>query len=174
MTNNKHQLTNLKRKKYKYAFDFVLFAFYFSIISCCGYTTRSLLPDYIRKVHVKIFENQTVKAGLDEIATNTVIESFRSGSSLRIVDEKSADIIIEGKISSFSKDPYTYTSNQTIIEYKITVKFSVRCIDNVKNEIFWEGDISDWSTYTTDEDKGITGAVQKTADRLVTTILTNW
>jgi hypothetical protein len=143
-------------------------------ISCCGYSTRSLLPEYIQKVHVKIFENRTVKAGLDELATNTVIEAFRSGSNLRIVDEKSADIIIEGTVSGFSKDPHTYTSDQTIIDYKITIKFTVRCIDRVKNEIFWEGDVSEWTTYSSNENEGINEAVEKTAERLVTTILTNW
>ena len=143
-------------------------------LSCCGYSTRSLLPEYIQKVHIKIFENRTVKAGLDELATNTVIEAFRSGSNLRIVDEKSADIIIEGTISGFSKDPHTYTSDQTIIDYKITIKFTIRCIDRTKNEIFWEGDVSEWATYSTNEDEGINEAMEKIADQLVTTILTNW
>jgi hypothetical protein len=143
-------------------------------VSCCGYSTRSLLPDYIQKIHIKIFENRTVKVGLDELATNSVIEAFRSGSNLRIVDEKSADIIIEGTVSRFSKDPYTYTSDQTIIDYKITIKFTIRCIDRIKNEIFWEGDVSEWAIYSTNEDEGINEAMEKTAERLVTTILTNW
>ncbi|MFX0140502.1 MAG: LPS assembly lipoprotein LptE [Candidatus Hodarchaeota archaeon] len=143
-------------------------------LSCCGYSTRSLLPNYMQKVHIKIFENQTFKAGLDELATNDVIEAFRSGSNLRIVDENSADIVIEGKVSGFSKDPYTYTSNQTIIEYKISIKFHVRCVDKVKNEVFWEGSVSDWATYATDEEEAVNEAMKKTADRLVTAILTNW
>jgi len=143
-------------------------------LSGCGYSTRSLLPSYIQKVHVKIFTNQTIKTGLDELATNSVIEAFRSGSSLRIVDENSADIVIEGKVSGYSKDPYTYTANQTIIEYKITIKFTIRCVDRVRNEVFWEGDVSDWATYSVNEDEGINQAMKKTAEKLVTTILTKW
>jgi hypothetical protein len=27
-------------------------------VSCCGYSTRSLLPSYMQKVHIKLFENQ--------------------------------------------------------------------------------------------------------------------
>ncbi len=144
------------------------------IISSCGYSTRSLLPNYLQKVHIKLFENQTLKVRLDELATDAVIEAFRSGSNLRIVDENSADIVIEGKISGFSKDPYVYTSDQTIIEYKISVKFSIRCVDKVRNEIFWEGSVSDWATYDTDEEGAIDEAIKKTADRLVNAILTNW
>ena len=143
-------------------------------MSCCGYSTRSLLPGYMEKLHIKIFENQTVKVGLDERTTNAVIEAFRSGSNLRIVDENSADIVIEGKVTGFSKDPYTYTADQTILQYKITVKFTIRSIDRQKNEVFWEGDVSDWATYDTDEEKGIDEAIKKTAEKLVTTILTNW
>jgi hypothetical protein len=86
----------------------------------------------------------------------------------------SADIVIEGKVTGFSKDPYTYTSDQTVIEYKITVKFSVRCVDRVKNEVFWEGNVSDWATYASEEETAINVAIKKTADRLVNKILTNW
>jgi len=155
------------------AFGIVIFAFSM-FISCCGYSTRSLLPSYIQKVHIKLFENQTLKVRLDELATDAVLDAFRGGSNLRIVDENSADVVIHGKVSDFSKDPYTYTSDQTVLEYKITVKFSVRCIDKVRNEVFWEGSVSDWATYETDEDSAIDEAVRKTAERLVNTILTNW
>ncbi len=146
------------------------------VVSCCGYSTRSLLPGYFRKVHIKLFENQTLKPGLDELATNSTIEAFRSGSNLRIADENSADIVVEGKVSGYSKDPHTYTSDQTILEYKITVKFSVRCVDRVKNEVFWEGAVSDWATYAAvgQEEEAINDATKKTAERLVNTVLTNW
>lgn len=154
---------------------FVIYALTFCMfVSCCGYSTRSLLPDYMQKVHIKLFENRTLKAGIDEIATSSVIDAFRSASNLRIVDENSADIVIEGKVSNFSKDPYTYTSGQTILEYKITVSFSIRCVDRVKNEVFWEGSVSDWATYETDEDAAVSEAIKKTAERLVNTVLTNW
>lgn len=153
---------------------FLFLTFYLLFASCCGYSTRSLLPDYMQKVHIKLFENQTFKARLDEMATNTVVEAFRSGSNLRIVDENSADIVVEGKVSGFSKIPHTYTSDQTIIEYKITVKFSVRCVDRIRNEVFWEGTVSDWVAYATDEEEAINEAIKKTADRLVNAILTNW
>ncbi|MBA7529967.1 hypothetical protein ES705_22169 [subsurface metagenome] len=155
-------------------FNFLLLTFYLSMISCCGYSTRSLLPSHMQKVHIKLFKNQTFKIGLDEIATTTVIEAFRGGSNLRIVDENSADIVIDGKVSGFTKAPYTYTSDQTVIEYKITVKFSVRCVDKVKNDVFWEGDVSDWASYASDEEEAINAAIKKTAENLVNQILTNW
>lgn len=146
----------------------------FMMISCCGYSTRSLMPEYMQKIYIGILENRTLKPGLDELATNAVIEAFRSGSNLRIVDESSADLVLEGSVSGFSKDPHTYTSDQTILQYKITVKYSMRCIDKVRNEVFWEGDVSDWALYETDEEQGIRDASKKAAERLVTSVLTNW
>ncbi len=171
----------MKRKAHLAHLSFVIHPLFIILIlalalsiSCCGYSTRSLLPSYIQKVHIKLFENKTLKVRLDELATDAVLEAFRGGSNLRIVDENSADVVIHGKVSGFSKDPYTYTSDQTVLEYKITVKFSVRCIDKVRNEVFWEGSVSDWATYETDEDSAIDEAMKKTAERLVNTILTNW
>jgi hypothetical protein len=143
-------------------------------LSCCGYSTRSLLPEYLQKVHVGLFQNRTLKSGLDELATNSVIEAFRSGSNLRVVDEAGADLVLEGSVSGYSKDPHTYTADQTILEYRIMVKYSVRCVDRVRNEVFWEGDISDWALYDVDEDQAVNEAAKKAAERLVATILTKW
>lgn len=145
-----------------------------AVLSCCGYTTRSLLPGYMQNIYISLFENRTLKSGLDELATNDVVEAFRSGSNLRIVDASSADLVLEGSVTGYSKNPYTYTSDQTILEYKITITYAVRCIDKAKNEVFWEGNVSDWALFTTDEEQGIRDAAKKTAERLVTSILTNW
>ena len=145
-----------------------------SVLSCCGYSTRSLLPEYMQKVHIGLMQNRTLKPVLDEVATHAVIEAFRGGSNLRITDEGSADLVVEGSVSGYSKDPYTYTSDQTILQYKITIKYSARCVDRARNEVFWEGDVSDWALYDTDEDQSIAEAAKKAAERLVTSILTNW
>ena len=169
-----------KPKKYgihlSFCIQLLVVICYLSLIyvSCCGYSTRSLLPAHFEKVHIRIFENRTLKPGLDELATNSVTDAFRSGSGLRITDENSADLIIEGKVTGYSKDPHTYTSDQTVTEYKITVKYSVRCLDRVKNEAFWEGSVSEWAAFSTDEEAAIKEAAKKAADKLVETILTNW
>jgi hypothetical protein len=143
------------------------------ILNCCGYSTRSLLPGYISKVHIKIFENQTYKTGLDEIATNLTIEAFRKNSNLKIVGEDQADIVINGKVTGFSKEPYIYTGALNISQYKVTIRFSVICFDQVKNTIFWQGDVTEWAV-DKDEEEGIREATKRAAERLVTVILTNW
>jgi len=156
--------------------SFCLLLTTYSILSfsCCGYSTRSLLPDYIQKVYIKIFENTTVKTGLDEIATQATIEAFRTGSDLKITDERQADIVIEGQIVNYNKEPYVYTGALSVSQYKVTITFHVRCLDQAKNGVFWEGDVSEWALFETDENQGINEATKKTAQKLVTTILTNW
>lgn len=163
-------------KERMHAAYFCLLPFAFLLIFGCGYSTKSLLPSYMQKVHIVLFQNRTLKPGLDEQATEKTIEAFRSGSNLVISDLTSADIVIEGEVVSYARDPNTYTSDQKIIDYKLTVKFSARCVDKVKNEVFWEGTVSDWSIYVPDddEDEAIEEATRKTADKLVNAILTNW
>jgi hypothetical protein len=143
-------------------------------LSCCGYSTRSLLPGHMRKLNIKLFENATVKTGLDELATQAVTEAFRTGSGLKLTTEKQADIVIEGRVANYAKEPYVYTGALDITQYKVTVTFSARCLDQVKNTVFWEGEVSDWALFTSDENQGISDAMKKTAQKLVTTILTNW
>jgi len=155
---------------------FCLLPFYFLLISGCGYSTKSLLPGYMQRVHIVLFQNRTLKPGLDEQATVKTIDAFRSGSNLAVSDLTNADIVIEGEVVSYARNPNTYTSGQRIIDYKLTVTFSARCIDKVKNEVFWEGTVSDWSIYApdADEDAAIEEATKKTAEKLVNAILTNW
>jgi len=167
-------MTKLFRSFYLLFTPYSLLSFSLLSLNCCGYSTRSLLPDYIQKVHVRIFENATVKTGLDEIATQATIEAFRTGSGLKITDDKQADIIIEGRIANYNKEPYVYTGALSVSQYKVTVSFHVRCLDQAKNEVFWEGDVSEWALFETDENQGINEATKKTAQKLVTTILTNW
>jgi hypothetical protein len=143
-------------------------------LSCCGYSTRSLLPGHMRELNVKLFENATVKTGLDELATQAVTEAFRTGSGLKLTAEKQADIVIEGRVANYVKEPYVYTGALNITQYKVTVSFWARCLDQAKNSVFWEGEVSDWALFTSDENQGISDAMKKTAQKLVTTILTNW
>lgn len=152
----------------------ILTVYYLLFINCCGYSTRSLLPGYMKKVGIKLFDNATVKTGLDELATQAVIEAFRTGSGLRLVDEKQADIVIEGRVANYEKEPYVYTGALNISQYKVTITLSIRCVDQVKNGVFWEGEVADWALFTSDETQGIAEAMKKTAQKLVSTILTNW
>ncbi|MEO0161390.1 MAG: LPS assembly lipoprotein LptE [candidate division WOR-3 bacterium] len=125
-------------------------------------------------MHIKIFENQTYKTGLDELATQTTLEAFRNNSGLQLVSEEQADIVLIGKVTGFAKEPYVYAGALSVSQYKITIKLSVTVYDRVRNTIFWQGDVADWATYTTEEEKGIREAMKRTAERLVTVILTNW
>jgi hypothetical protein len=161
-------------KNYKFIVFLICLGSFLFMVRCCGYSTRSLLPAHFKRVHIRLFENRTLKPGLDELATNAVIDAFRSGSGLMISDENSADLIIEGKVAGYAKDPYTYTSDQTVIAYKITVKYSVRCLDRVKNEVFWDGTVSEWAAFEVDEEAAVQEAIKKTAETLVEAVLTNW
>lgn len=155
-------------------FSLLLTAYSLLSFNCCGYSTRSLLPGHMRKLNIKLFENATVKTGLDELATQAVTEAFRTGSGLKLTDEKQADIVIEGRVANYAKEPYVYTGVLSITQYKVTVSFAARCVDQVSNTVFWEGEVSDWALFTSDENQGIADAMKKTAQKLVTTILTNW
>jgi hypothetical protein len=155
-------------------FSLLLTTYCLLSFNCCGYSTRSLLPGHMRKLNVKLFENATVKTGLDELATQAVTEAFRTGSGLKLTDEKQADLVIECRVANYVKEPYVYTGALNITQYKVTVTFSARCVDQVNNTVFWEGEVADWTLFTSDENQGIAEAMKKTAQKLVTTILTNW
>ncbi len=164
----------MDRAIFKTVFVISAFAAAWLAVSCCGYSTRSLLPSHIKRIHIRLFENNTLKPGLDEKATLLLTDAFRSGSGLRVVGESNADIVLEGRIVNYDKFPYTYTGDRSYVEYRVAVSLNARCVDREKNEVFWEGTISDWVTYTDNEDQAIDAAIKKAAEKMVNAILTNW
>ncbi len=145
-------------------------------LSCCGYSTKSLLPSHFKNIYIEIFENRTIKIGLGEEMTREIIKQLTADGSLRVSGESKAQLKITGQISYFNKEPYVYSGNQTIDKYRISLRCNVQCIDLVKNEVYWEGEVSDWALIEQNQDEsiGISEAMTKVAKETVRRILTNW
>src|SRR5512132_28404 len=68
----------------------------------CGYSTSTaLLPTHLKTVAIPVFANATTEYSLDREITDAVIRTFVADNHLRVVDQRGADSVIRGKITSY-------------------------------------------------------------------------
>jgi outer membrane lipopolysaccharide assembly protein LptE/RlpB len=107
-------------------------------VGSCGYTTSpALLPSHLKTVAIPVFENETTESALEQDVTNAVINRFVQDNHLKVVDERSADSVLRGKITGYRNMVFGITTSTTAQEYRVTITLSVVFKDLVKNREVW-------------------------------------
>jgi len=86
-------------------------------------------------VAIPVFENGTAEVRLEEELTNAVILKFVQDNHLKVVDEKTANSVIRGKVTQYQN------------EYRVTMAVQVTFKDLVKNRELWSGEIVKSANY---------------------------
>lgn len=160
----------------------------------CGYTTKTVLPDNIRTIHVDIFKNniditkevsskdkyEVYRPNLEVDLRDAVVNRIFLDGNVKIIGRDSADSVLEGEITQYRKDPLR-TQNEVVQEYRISLVCDVKLVNQKDGTIlFQEENITGDATFFT------TGPLQKTevsalndamsdlARRIVNKIVENW
>jgi len=152
------------------------------LCGCCGYTTRSILPTNIKSIAIPVATNETVKPGLAEQLTDSLINGFTQDRTLKVTNIDRASIILECTIKNYERSPQSYTANQEVIAWKIIIEAAVKSTDRIKSEQLWQDNVSISVTYddkTEDgikvtEDQGIDKAIKKLSQEILRKVLTSW
>jgi len=118
------------------------------LTSGCGYTASpALLPPHLKTVAIPVFENGTPEARIEEEITNAVILRFVQDNHLKVVDEKTANAVIRGKVTQYRNAVFGFSNQATSNEYRVTVAVDVTFKDLVKNRELWSGEIVKTANY---------------------------
>lgn len=122
----------------------------------CGYYSfsGSSLPSNIRTIAIPIFENKTTEFGVPEDITDTLINEFTRDNTLKVVDRRAADSIIEGAIVNIREQAGAYNQQEQVQEIRIYVMIKAKFEDLKKNKVIWEEEITQWGTYSPDSPSG--------------------
>lgn len=96
------------------------------------------LPQHIKKIAVRAFENTTSVFGLEDKLYLKVYDEFIHDTRLSVVDEANADGVIVGQITHYILQPLTYGANSQVNQYKLRVLVDLYFIDKVNNVTLWE------------------------------------
>jgi len=118
-------------------------------VAGCAYSTSSaLLPTHLKTVAVPVFENGTTEYTLEQQVTDAVIARFVNDNHLKVVDERSADLLVKGRILGYRNAVFGFNTAVNAQEYRITIAVSVVLKDQVKNREIWnDGNLIRTSNY---------------------------
>ena len=167
----------LKRTKY----IFLIGAF---ILQGCGiYSFRGNNPPAgIKTIAVPIFEDNSgfSEAGLKENFTESLKNKIISDNTFVLADRNSSDGIIICTITSVKDDPLVISGDNNVTKRKITIDVKVRFENLNKQKLIWEKVFENWGEYSSsssgfsERTAGITTALDKITDDIVTDVTSNW
>lgn len=154
------------------------------VSSGCGYTASpALLPQHLKSVAIPVFENGTPEAQLEQQITDAVVQAFVKDNHLRIVDEKSANAVVRGKVTQYKNAVFGFSSTAQATEYRVTVGLQVMFKDLVKNRELWSDEIVKSAIYYVQqvpgqeaktELDGRKDAIAKIADEVLSRSVEGW
>jgi hypothetical protein len=152
-------------------------AFALLAVGCCGYSTRSLLPSHLKTVGVPPATNSTTQPGLAEALTDELTAAFTSDRTLRVTNTEAADLVVNTVVSSYARTASSYTGDQAVSAYELSVSAQVEARDQTRDEEFYSGTASARITYDPNaktEEQAAADALKKLAAEIVRQVQIAW
>ncbi|GMR05067.1 MAG: hypothetical protein BMS9Abin23_0998 [Thermodesulfobacteriota bacterium] len=117
------------------------------ILSGCGYYIAGkggVMPGGVTSVAIPVFVNRTRKPNIESIITNKFASEFVTTVDVR--DDAEAEL--RGVIKTYELRPVSYTKNDVVQEYRLSVTLALSLVDNNGGEVLWEdGDVRDYEDF---------------------------
>lgn len=143
-----------------------------------------MLPPHLKTVAIPVFENGTTEYTIEQDVTDVVIEKFVADNHLRVVDERSADAVIRGKITTYTNAVFGFQAQTGAQEYRVTIGMEVTFKDLVKNREVWtEPNLVKSANYYVQDVPGQTAkteldgrkeAIDKLAEEILSRTVQSW
>ena len=147
------------------------------LAGCCGYSTHSLLPSHLKTVAVPPATNSTTQPGLAEAFTDSLTAAFTADRTLHVINTEAADLVVNTTVSSYNRTASSYTGDQAVSAYELSVSAQVDARDQTRNEEFYKGVASARVTYdpkAQTEEQAAAEAIGKLASEVVRQVQIAW
>jgi hypothetical protein len=150
-----------------------------SLFACGIYSFKGSLAPHLKTVAIPLFDNRTAEFGVTEEMTDTMIEKFTQDGSLKLMDQTSADVLLEGTISRISDRAGAFDANERVQDLNIYVTVQIKCTDLVKRQIMWEERMTQFGSYDPAEGPdarldGISEAIEKISKEVLNKTVSGW
>lgn len=166
----------------------------FPSLSGCGYTTKSLLPENIQRVHVPPVRNsidlsseisektpfRVYRPGLEVELTNAIINRFIFDGVLKVTPDEKADARLEMSLLDYRRDALRYTEGEDVQEYRLNITVEANLVQKSGGKVLWHERITGDSTFflsgprAITEDEAAAKAVEDVARRVVERTIEYW
>ncbi len=110
----------------------------------CGYTLvgrASNIPDDVRRVYLRAFENNTARVQVDQILTRALADELVTRQRFQLLSApEGADAEISGAVLSFLVNPVSFDAEGRATEYEISVEAKIAFRRLGAEAVLWEND----------------------------------
>ncbi|MCH7761209.1 LptE family protein [candidate division TA06 bacterium] len=165
----------MKKPNHLFAVYCRLLTFFLLSLAGCTYSFTGTLPSHLKTIAIPVFENGTIKYGLETDVTQKVVEAFIQDNHLKVVPEGESDSILFGKIRSYYRIPFAYEETGEVNQDQITIGVEVTYRDlKEEMDLLGKKGIEEWGTYFLDtetEEKAIEEAIEKLARKILREVI---
>ena len=178
----------------KKIFSFALLLFALPALSGCGYTTKTLLPENIRRVHVPPVKNsidlsseisdktpfRVYRPGLEVDITNSIINRFIFDGQLKVTADEKSDAVLQATLVDYRRDALRYSAGEDVQEYRLSVTIDAQFVQKSDKKALWQERITGDTTFflsgprALSEDQATAKAVEDVARRVVEKTIEYW
>jgi hypothetical protein len=132
----------------------------------------------VKSIAIPMFENTTLKYGLETVFTDAVVNAFVADGRLKVVSETKADAVLLCSVTGFTRAAFSYDESGNVKQDKVTVTLDVLYKKTETDEVIFEQNgFSEWSTYFLEsetEEEAISRAAAKFGEDLIREIASAW
>jgi len=129
-------------------------------VSGCGYHVPGASDPWVggdaRVVYIQLFENTTAEPYLDNYMTDALVEELSRSRLFELTEDvDAAERLIRGTVDSFTSKAVSYSSTDTITDYRATMGITVRLLDSRKDQVLWQEKMRRSEDYSAAVDKNL-------------------
>ncbi|MXW81062.1 MAG: hypothetical protein F4Z57_19160 [Gemmatimonadetes bacterium] len=137
---------------------------------CAYYSTSGGLLGGIRSIGIPVADNQTSEFAVAERLTERAIDAYAEDGQLRVVDEESADALLQLNVISIEDRPFTYTTAEQTEQYRFAVLVAAELVKVEDGEVLLAlAELEGWGTYDAAlaEEEGRDPAMERALDMVL-------
>jgi outer membrane lipopolysaccharide assembly protein LptE/RlpB len=139
-------------------------------LAACGYHLKGAglrAPEGVETVAVTVLENRTAESGIEITFTNDLTYEFTRSKVLRVVDEKAADAVLSGTITSLGVETISYTSNYDSDERRARVTLNLSLVSRDGKVLWSDAALAGIEEFKVADDRLVTDRNRKEAIEII-------
>lgn len=137
---------------------------------CAYYSTSGGLIGGIRSVGIPVAGNRSSEFAVAEGLTERAVNAYAEDGRLRVVDEESADALLQLEVVSVDDRPFTYTAAEQTEQYRFAVQVAAELVRVEDGAVLLKlADLEGWGTYDAAllEEQGRDLAIERALDMVI-------
>ncbi len=139
------------------------------VVTACVYSFSGFFPARLKKVWVPVFQNQSLRYGLESQVTEAFIQALRNDGRLEVVPEDRATLEIRGTIQHYERTPFEHDDAGRVLSYRVTLKAEIGFYDRERETYYLDPRVyigrGTYQVDTETEEQGIQEAVEDLVDQ---------